>query len=108
MTKWDVRIEVRRSEIFVGSFSIKGVVTETLPRVGERILFGHDIVSAKLQGMLPLTSADMPMVAQVEHLVGLESTQVVVVLRIAVSPNTSDTALELLRDVREEWCPHAR
>lgn len=103
MTKWNARIEVVRDEKVIGWAEIKDVVTETIPRVGERVLFGNDIVSERLMEKLPLSSADMPMVVQVEHLVGRSSTQVVVVVRASLAPHVTDAALENLRPVEDGW-----
>lgn len=105
MATWDARIEVVKGETRLGWTHIRDVVTETLPRVGERVSFAEDIASEALLRLIALNVPDMAQVTQIEHLVGRTSSEVVVTIRARVAPYVQDAALDELRILNEGWLP---
>lgn len=105
MATWDARIEVVRGETRLGWTHIRDVVTETLPRVGERVSFAEDTASAELLRLIALGVPDMAQVTQVEYLVGRASSEVVVTIRARVAPYLQGAALDELRSIKEGWLP---
>lgn len=105
MATWDARIEVVRGETRLGWTHIRDLVTETLPRVGERVSFAKDTASEELLRLTALSVFDMAQVTQIEHMVGRASSEVVVTIRASVAPYLQGAALGELRTLKEGWLP---
>lgn len=104
MNEWDARIEVVRGDTTLGWTFVRGVKTEALPRIGERVSFWKDLASEELLRTVSLDAAAGAKVVQVEHMIGRSSTEIVVVIRASLAPHINPSALDDLRN-KEGWMP---
>lgn len=96
MTTWNADIAVYRGDELLGRTSVKDIVTEALPRVGEHVAFARNAISPLMQELLQIGFGDAPVVTRVLHWIDQNGTVVHVTVRVKVVSHVSDAKLEQL------------